>query len=88
MLQIIVRLVSWLNLSYKIKTLFIFIRLKSKSFASHPARPAVHCPINSSVNGICIFFVPFQVDQDVLITNSYETAMRTAQNFLSIFLKK
>ncbi|KAM6105741.1 LOW QUALITY PROTEIN: nipped-B-like protein [Pterocles gutturalis] len=27
-------------------------------------------------------------DQDVLITNSYETAMRTAQNFLSIFLKK
>ncbi|XP_069737377.1 nipped-B-like protein isoform X1 [Phaenicophaeus curvirostris] len=28
------------------------------------------------------------VDQDVLITNSYETAMRTAQNFLSIFLKK
>lgn len=30
----------------------------------------------------------FQVDQDVLITNSYETAMRTAQNFLSVFLKK
>ncbi|MGH0126190.1 UNVERIFIED_CONTAM: hypothetical protein FKN15_005586 [Acipenser sinensis] len=29
-----------------------------------------------------------QVDQDVLITNSYETAMRTAQNFLSVFLKK
>ncbi|XP_051497585.1 nipped-B-like protein isoform X3 [Apus apus] len=29
-----------------------------------------------------------KVDQDVLITNSYETAMRTAQNFLSIFLKK
>ncbi|KAL6075816.1 hypothetical protein STEG23_007188 [Scotinomys teguina] len=29
-----------------------------------------------------------QVDQDVVITNSYETAMRTAQNFLSIFLKK
>uniref|UniRef100_A0A2K6N2H0 Nipped-B protein n=1 Tax=Rhinopithecus bieti TaxID=61621 RepID=A0A2K6N2H0_RHIBE len=28
------------------------------------------------------------VDQDVVITNSYETAMRTAQNFLSIFLKK
>ncbi|KAM9822246.1 nipped-B-like protein B isoform 3-T4 [Syngnathus typhle] len=28
------------------------------------------------------------VDQDVLITNSYETAMRTAQNFLSVFLKK
>ncbi|XP_074991901.1 nipped-B-like protein isoform X1 [Calonectris borealis] len=29
-----------------------------------------------------------KVDQDVLITNSYEIAMRTAQNFLSIFLKK
>ncbi|XP_078531085.1 nipped-B-like protein isoform X3 [Lissotriton helveticus] len=29
-----------------------------------------------------------KVDHDVLITNSYETAMRTAQNFLSIFLKK
>uniref|UniRef100_A0A672ZDI7 Nipped-B protein n=1 Tax=Sphaeramia orbicularis TaxID=375764 RepID=A0A672ZDI7_9TELE len=27
-------------------------------------------------------------DRDVLITNSYETAMRTAQNFLSVFLKK
>lgn len=33
-------------------------------------------------------FFNFQVDQDVLITNSYETAMRTAQNFLSVFLKK
>lgn len=33
-------------------------------------------------------FFCFQVDQDVLITNSYETAMRTAQNFLSVFLKK
>lgn len=30
----------------------------------------------------------FQVDKDVFITNSYETAMRTAQNFLSVFLKK
>ncbi|XP_073477419.1 nipped-B-like protein isoform X3 [Aquarana catesbeiana] len=29
-----------------------------------------------------------KVDQDVFVTNSYETAMRTAQNFLSIFLKK
>ncbi|XP_006006990.1 nipped-B-like protein isoform X2 [Latimeria chalumnae] len=29
-----------------------------------------------------------KVDHDVLITNSYETAMRTAQNFLSVFLKK
>lgn len=29
-----------------------------------------------------------QVDKDVFITNSYETAMRTAQNFLSVFLKK
>ncbi|XP_051973110.1 nipped-B-like protein B isoform X2 [Xyrauchen texanus] len=29
-----------------------------------------------------------KVDWDVLITNSYETAMRTAQNFLSVFLKK
>lgn len=29
-----------------------------------------------------------QVDDDVLITNSYETARRTAQNFLSVFLKK
>ncbi|XP_029371793.1 nipped-B-like protein A isoform X2 [Echeneis naucrates] len=29
-----------------------------------------------------------RVDKDVLITNSYETAMRTAQNFLSVFLKK
>ncbi|XP_059401039.1 nipped-B-like protein B isoform X2 [Carassius carassius] len=29
-----------------------------------------------------------KVDQDVLVTNSYETAMRTAQNFLSVFLKK
>ncbi|KAM4616897.1 nipped-B-like protein A isoform 4-T4 [Polymixia lowei] len=29
-----------------------------------------------------------KVDQDLLITNSYETAMRTAQNFLSVFLKK
>lgn len=29
-----------------------------------------------------------QVDKDVLVMNSYETAMRTAQNFLSVFLKK
>ncbi|XP_043932364.1 nipped-B-like protein [Protopterus annectens] len=29
-----------------------------------------------------------KVDYDVFITNSYETAMRTAQNFLSVFLKK
>lgn len=29
-----------------------------------------------------------KVDKDVFITNSYETAMRTAQNFLSVFLKK
>ncbi|XP_035292163.1 nipped-B-like protein A isoform X4 [Anguilla anguilla] len=29
-----------------------------------------------------------KIDHDVLITNSYETAMRTAQNFLSVFLKK
>lgn len=35
-----------------------------------------------------IFGFMLQVDKDVLITNSYETAMRTAQNFLSVFLKK
>uniref|UniRef100_A0A3P8YZA4 Nipped-B protein n=1 Tax=Esox lucius TaxID=8010 RepID=A0A3P8YZA4_ESOLU len=29
-----------------------------------------------------------KVDEDLLITNNYETAMRTAQNFLSVFLKK
>uniref|UniRef100_A0A8C2BB62 Nipped-B protein n=1 Tax=Cyprinus carpio TaxID=7962 RepID=A0A8C2BB62_CYPCA len=29
-----------------------------------------------------------KVDDDVFITNSYETARRTAQNFLSVFLKK
>ncbi|XP_030647099.1 nipped-B-like protein A [Chanos chanos] len=29
-----------------------------------------------------------KVDEDVFITNSYETARRTAQNFLSVFLKK
>ncbi|XP_078574210.1 nipped-B-like protein A isoform X2 [Branchiostoma floridae x Branchiostoma japonicum] len=29
-----------------------------------------------------------KMDDDVLIASSYETAMRTAQNFLSIFLKK
>ncbi|KAK0139474.1 Nipped-B-like protein [Merluccius polli] len=29
-----------------------------------------------------------EVDQDVLITSSYETSMRTAQNFLLVFLKK
>ncbi|XP_067339450.1 nipped-B-like protein B isoform X2 [Channa argus] len=29
-----------------------------------------------------------KVDKDFIITNSYETAMRTAQNFLSVFLKK
>uniref|UniRef100_M3ZSI3 Nipped-B protein n=1 Tax=Xiphophorus maculatus TaxID=8083 RepID=M3ZSI3_XIPMA len=29
-----------------------------------------------------------KVDKDILITNSYEIAMRTAQNFLSVFLKK
>ncbi|XP_066458515.1 nipped-B-like protein isoform X2 [Eleutherodactylus coqui] len=47
----------------------------------------------------CVVHLPFdkenieeesnkKIDQDVFITNSYETAMRTAQNFLSIFLKK
>ncbi|XP_024859838.1 nipped-B-like protein B isoform X2 [Kryptolebias marmoratus] len=46
----------------------------------------------------CVVNFPFEkendeerskkVDKDVLITNSYETAMRTAQNFLSVFLKK
>ena len=29
-----------------------------------------------------------KVDNDVLIVTSYETAMRTAHNFLSVFLKK
>uniref|UniRef100_A0A8D0D3Y8 Nipped-B protein n=1 Tax=Sander lucioperca TaxID=283035 RepID=A0A8D0D3Y8_SANLU len=29
-----------------------------------------------------------KMDKDVFITNTYETAMRTAQNFLSVFLKK
>ena len=29
-----------------------------------------------------------EVDQDALITSSYETATRTAHNFLSVFLKK
>ncbi|XP_072228076.1 nipped-B-like protein B isoform X8 [Leuresthes tenuis] len=29
-----------------------------------------------------------KVDRDALVINSYETAMRTAQNFLSVFLKK
>ncbi|XP_063051762.1 nipped-B-like protein A isoform X2 [Engraulis encrasicolus] len=29
-----------------------------------------------------------KVDEDVFVNNSYETAMRTAQNFLSVFLKK
>eukprot|EP00066_Takifugu_rubripes_P013950 XP_011603216.1 PREDICTED: nipped-B-like protein B isoform X2 [Takifugu rubripes] len=29
-----------------------------------------------------------KVDKDAFIINSYETAMRTAQNFLSVFLKK
>ncbi|KAF6733208.1 Nipped-B-like protein [Oryzias melastigma] len=29
-----------------------------------------------------------KVDKDAFITNSYETAMRTGQNFLSVFLKK
>uniref|UniRef100_A0A1A8PFT7 Nipped-B protein n=1 Tax=Nothobranchius rachovii TaxID=451742 RepID=A0A1A8PFT7_9TELE len=29
-----------------------------------------------------------KLDRDALITNTYETAMRTAQNFLSVFLKK
>ncbi|KAL0979828.1 hypothetical protein UPYG_G00190320 [Umbra pygmaea] len=29
-----------------------------------------------------------KVDEDLLITNNYETAMRAAQNFLSVFLKK
>uniref|UniRef100_A0A8C7X5C1 Nipped-B protein n=1 Tax=Oryzias sinensis TaxID=183150 RepID=A0A8C7X5C1_9TELE len=46
----------------------------------------------------CVVRLPFEketedeqkkkVDKDVFITNSYETAMRTAQNFLSVFLKK
>ena len=30
----------------------------------------------------------FQTDKDVVITNAYETAVRTGQNFLSVFLKK
>ncbi len=33
-------------------------------------------------------YTVFQIDDDVFITNSYETARRTAQNFLSVFLKK
>ncbi|XP_013871460.1 nipped-B-like protein B isoform X2 [Austrofundulus limnaeus] len=46
----------------------------------------------------CVVNFPFEreteeernkkVDKDAFITNSYETAMRTAQNFLSVFLKK
>uniref|UniRef100_A0A671KB38 Nipped-B protein n=1 Tax=Sinocyclocheilus anshuiensis TaxID=1608454 RepID=A0A671KB38_9TELE len=45
----------------------------------------------------CVVHLPFEkdseddhkkVDDDVFITNSYETARRTAQNFLSVFLKK
>ncbi|MED6266349.1 hypothetical protein CHARACLAT_001250 [Characodon lateralis] len=43
----------------------------------------VHLPCDKDV-----FEEYDKVDQDVLITNSYETAMRTAQNFLSVFLKK
>ncbi|XP_037548031.1 nipped-B-like protein B [Nematolebias whitei] len=46
----------------------------------------------------CVVNFPFEkeaeeernkkMDKDAIITNSYETAMRTAQNFLSVFLKK
>ncbi|KAM8759558.1 nipped-B-like protein A isoform 2-T2 [Acanthopagrus schlegelii] len=43
----------------------------------------VHLPNDKDIFDECD-----KVDQDVLITNSYETAMRTAQNFLSVFLKK
>ncbi|XP_038558625.1 nipped-B-like protein A isoform X3 [Micropterus salmoides] len=43
----------------------------------------VHLPNDKDIFEECD-----KVDQDVLITNSYETAMRTAQNFLSVFLKK
>ena len=34
----------------------------------------------------CILFV--QVDKEVMILTSYETAMRTAHNFLAVFLAK
>ncbi|KAJ8262648.1 hypothetical protein COCON_G00151050 [Conger conger] len=44
----------------------------------------VHLPSDKDAEDHC----GNKVDQDVLITNSYETAMRTAQNFLSVFLKK
>ncbi|CAB1319299.1 unnamed protein product [Coregonus sp. 'balchen'] len=37
---------------------------------------------------LCAIKLVTAVDQDLLITNNYETAMRTAQNFLSVFLKK
>ncbi|XP_066568279.1 nipped-B-like protein A isoform X2 [Amia ocellicauda] len=46
----------------------------------------VHLPSEKDSNGEDEY--DKKVDQDVLITNSYETAMRTAQNFLSVFLKK
>ncbi|XP_078287021.1 nipped-B-like protein isoform X4 [Rhinoraja longicauda] len=48
----------------------------------------VHLPANEKDSSMLDEDGEKKIDQDVLITNSYETAMRTAQNFLSVFLKK
>ncbi|XP_059192294.1 nipped-B-like protein A isoform X3 [Centropristis striata] len=48
----------------------------------------IQCVVHLPNDKDCFDEYDSKVDQDVLITNSYETAMRTAQNFLSVFLKK
>lgn len=48
----------------------------------------IQCVVHLPTDKDCFDEIDCKMDQDVLITNSYETAMRTAQNFLSVFLKK
>ncbi|XP_065107080.1 nipped-B-like protein A isoform X1 [Paramisgurnus dabryanus] len=48
----------------------------------------IQCVVNLPSEKDCSEDDHKKVDDDVFITNSYETARRTAQNFLSVFLKK
>jgi len=44
--------------------------------------------IQNAVTSKLVPIIYIQVDKEVMILTSYETAMRTAHNFLAVFLAK
>ena len=59
--------------------------LKSCSILGFPLRLI---QIQNAVTSKLVPIIYIQVDKEVMILTSYETAMRTAHNFLAVFLAK